>query len=246
LVGLLRLFEARTVNVTVTSPHTGTVLTADIDRGYWRLFADSRYAGYSGTETPVVCAKSATARNDVRVAAEQVPIVAGVGWDFSHARRLVHALDAIDRNRSALGPVFGVPPTILPAQDLPKQFAAQLVTTIWNGDKDRPIFANYWNGTNGWYRVAYNNGARACFKGYPPFGLSDSFATGGFIIWQRHFPIIGRLGARIYELSQLADGDSSAFIKSYYPELGRDASPNNRALTQLMFWPTLVSEDKQN
>jgi len=36
-------------------------------------------------------------------------VVATVGWDFSHARRLVHALDTLERQRAAFAAVFAIP-----------------------------------------------------------------------------------------------------------------------------------------
>ena len=50
-----------------------------------------------------------------------------------------------------------------------------------NGDATQPLFSNYWSGVNGWYRVAYDNGADQCREGYPPYGLTDSFPTGGYL-----------------------------------------------------------------
>lgn len=239
VVGLLELLKARTTTVPLESKSLGRLVGADIDRGFWRLYRDSRYAGYSGAKKPVECSPGKPAQ--AAVPPEEVKIVSTIGWDFSHARRLVHLMDALERNRAALQKVFDVPDPLMPSPDLPRQFAAEMAAAVWTGDREYPLFANYWDGTNGWYRVAYDNGTNTCVEGYPPSGLSDSFTTGGFVVWARHYAVIGELGERIYRLSRSED-DAKArdFIATYYSQLDAKASANNRMLTQLMFWPSLV------
>lgn len=239
IVGLLKLYKARTWQHTLASSRLGRVTVADVDRGYWRLYGDSRSAGYGDAAPPVTCDLNGT-RKRVVVLPDSVPVVDSIGWDFSHARRLVHAMDAIDRNRAALQSAFGVAAADLPSIDLAGQYASQLVVAVWNGDEDRPLFANYWDGTRGWYRVAYDRGEHRCFEGYPPDGLSDAFATGGYAVWRVHHPVIGKLAERLYRLSRQTDADSRQFIETHYQGLADKTSSGSRSLTQLMFWPTLV------
>ncbi len=103
---------------------------------------------------------------------------------------------------------------------------------------------NYWSGANGWYRVGYDNGSGRCVAGYGPHQLSDAFTTGGFVTWQSLYPVIGRLGRRIYAAAE-GDPAQRAFVASYYSGLAGTASPDNRMLTRLMFWPTLVRSGKE-
>lgn len=196
LSALLQFFSARVSIHHNPNSRIGNVDLADIDRGYWRLFADNRYAGYEKEEAPVVClplekdkAKFTTA---VRVSADSVPLRQDIGWDISHARRLVNALDAMDRNRKAIALTFSISEFQLPSSGLTEAFANTLVAVVWNGDTAKPLFSNYWSGANGWYRVAYDsNGAGQCITGYPPYGISDSFLSGGYITWAKFIPSIG-------------------------------------------------------
>lgn len=238
VIGLLELLSRRVVQLPLNSPVIGQAVGADIDRGFWRLYRDSRYAGYEGAEKPAECVAGRPA--SVRVAPDKVRVVDTIGWDFSHARRLVHVTGALERNRAALRQVFDVPDRSMPPVDLPRQFAAQLIAAVWNGDRDQPLFANYWNGTNGWYRVAYDIGLGSCLEGYAPSMLSDAFVTGGFVTWGARYPVIGELGQRVYKLSQSNEPPARQFIETYYGQLAAKASANNRMLTQLMFWPSLV------
>lgn len=243
MVALLRLFQRRLSVQTVQSTRLGDggLTVADLDAGYWRLYPDNRFAGYTGSQKPAVCQPQPEGglRAQVLVEASSVSPVKNLGWDFSHARRLVQVLDALERNRHAVQAWYGLTPDKLPPPDLAKAFAAQLVAGIWNGDTQRPLFANYWGGANGWYRVAYDNGTGACYPGYPPFGLSDSFSTGGYATWGAYYPLIDEIARSIYALADSNDADAVAFIRQYYGGLSA-AAPNTRMVTQLMFWPTLV------
>jgi len=151
-------------------------------------------------------------------------------------------LQALQGNAQALQQVYGLAPAALPPPDLARDFAAQLVAHVWNGDTAAPLFSNYWDGTNGWYRVAYDVGIGRCQPGYPPYGLSDSFTTGGYAVWASHDAVIGDLARTLYRQSQAGTPQETAFIRQHYSGL-LTPSVNNRMVTQLMFWPTLVGRD---
>jgi hypothetical protein len=161
----------------------GDVDLADLDRGYWRLYADNCYAGYEAGLKPVVCLPLQVDKTrfsiEIRVPADKVPQRQNTGWDISHARRLVHALDAMERNRDAMKYVYSLDDAQLLAIGLPVAFTNTLHAVVWNGDASQPLFSNYWSGAIGWYRVAYDNGTGQCREGYSPYGLTDSFPTGG-------------------------------------------------------------------
>ena len=238
---LLQLFKARTSFENVKDPLLGSITTADLDRGFWRLHADNRYAGYTANEKPAICdTKEGSPKAKLVIKAQSVPIVKDIGWDISHARRLVHALDALQKNRVAIQQVYDLRMSELPAPDITKTFAAQLVSRVWNGDKDAPLFANYWSGANGWYRVAYDNGTGRCDTGNPPFGLSDSFATGGYAVWSKVYPVIGELARTIYGMTKAKDSASLSYTEKYFSGMAPRASADTRMLNQLMFWPSLV------
>lgn len=238
LSALLNLFSKRVSVQRITNGNLGATLAttdlAEIDRGFWRLFPGREYAGYDGAEAPIACSPSAM----VRMSPLSVARRDDTGWDFSHARRLVPALDALERNRAAIKPIFSISESQLPSPALPKAFAAMLVNKIWNGNKTSPLFSNYWSGANGWYDAYYSNGE--CSEGFRPFGITDSFPTGGYITWARHYPLIGELGVRLYTLATTAAGTKTAFMTQYYPRLSASAAYESNALAKFMFVPSLV------
>lgn len=242
---LLDLLNVRTLKTTRQVDHRGPeVSLAELDRGFWWRYRDHRYAGYSRREPPVRCVADpddpSQQRMEVVVEAASVPLVADVGWDISHARRVVHVLEALERNRSALTTVWGVSAARIPGTEDVAALARQFRFKVWNQDVDRPLFANYYSGVNGWYRVAYDNGTGRCREGYPPFGLSDSFPTGGYATWAPLEPILGLLGRRLYSLTRSSAEADQAFVAQYYRVLSQRADPRRRALNELMFWPTLI------
>lgn len=248
LASLLRFFALRTSVQPGSEGEDGSGSTADVDVGYWRRYADNRYAGYTSRDKPVVCrpdtSRPGMAVAVTRVGSSQVPLVNTVGWDVSHARRLVHFFDAIERNREAMVRLYGVRNEDLPSRDIMAAFARQLRIRVWNQNPARPLFANYYDGTNGWFRVNYDNGSGECNEGYPPFGMSDSFPTGGYAAWGTFDPPLQDLGRGLYWLMRSGREEDKAFIDTYYSIFGRSEDPNRRHLAELGFWPSLIGTER--
>ena len=242
---LLKAFEARTTLMKGMNRSGQPVELADLDRGFRGLYADNKYASYTGSEKPVTCLKQADGsfKKAVAINPDTVAPAENLGWDISHARRFVHVFDAIERNRAALEKVFGVAPVNLPSEKVMRAFANQLEVNIWNGDVNYPLFTNYWSGANGWFRVAYDIGIDRCMEGYAPFGLTDSFPTGGFASWGRFNSTVRLLGKKIYLSSLSEDTESIRFIEQSYKGLSAK-SPTTKLMTQLMFWPSLIEAEK--
>jgi hypothetical protein len=241
---LLKIFSARISIRHQANSRVGRADLADIDRGYWQYLFDYRYAGYEKEDKPVACRYSEKDKTkydiEIHIPVEKVERRQDTGWDFSHARRLVPALDSLARNRVAISDIWSLGQQQLPSKTLSKDFANTLIAVIWNGDRERPLFANFWSGANGWYRVAYDIGTNQCSEGIQPYGLTDSFPTGGYITWGRYNLTISILGRRIYDLVTSPDGESSSYIAKYFSGISKSASPQMKALTKIMFFPTLV------
>lgn len=253
LTAMLRLFNARISLTNVESPHFGSVKVADMDAGFWRLYSDNRFAGYAGTTPPAVCKPALPSaapaqttgpsrmESHLQVDPSTIRPVQNLGWDISHARRLVQFFDAFTANRHALQAWWDLQHNDLPAPDLPKAFAAQLLTKVWNGDITTPLFTNYWSGAYGWYRVAYDNGTGRCFQGYKPSGLSDSFPTGGYAQWASYYPLLGVVAQSIYKRAQSVKKDDAKFIGDNYAGLVVAKNTNRKLnIQEMMFWPSLI------
>ena len=201
-----------------------------------------RYAGYEKEEKPVVAGSQIKIKPSLYGSTRSLMLckkdrtqagtsVLPVDWCMQ--------LDALRANRVALNISFSGR-WATACHWLTSAFANTLVAVIWNGDTRKPLFSNYWSGANGWFRVAYDNGTGQCREGYPPYGLTDSFPTGGYSTWAQHRPVIGLLGQRLYDLINAPNDTNSPFIMKYYPAFSKLASAQNRALAKIMFFPSLV------
>ena len=240
---LASLVERRTQRTTLTNAGTVELVALDLDVGYRRHYKDHRYAAYQGTDKPAVCEddKDGRLKPVIKVPPDTVPIRADIGWDISHARRLVHYLSALQRNQEAMQSVWQIPMALLPTDATVQGFAIQLIKNVWNQDTERPLFVNYMSGANGWYRVAYDNGTGRCREGYPPYGLTGAFPTGGFVTWGHWVPQLHTLGVRLFELLASDAQSDQEFVQRHYTSLSNQAKPDVRILKQLMFWPTLIA-----
>jgi len=130
-------------------------------------YHDTNYAGDEGSTFP----GWATTGDEAARAPQPGQ---GIGWDMSHGRRFVLLADTV----SALGNA-GIVTSAVSHADL-LALGRQLVLGTWNGDKGTPLFTNFADETNGWYRVNYSN--RAGY-GIPPYGFSNRLVAAGFGYW---------------------------------------------------------------
>ena len=233
-----QLFSQRTV-----VDRTTTSSRASLDPGFWDRRVDHAYAGYEGPVSPVVCIKhNGRLRPVPRNPAILPQPVANMGWDISHARRLVPLFDAVERHGSQALLRYGLEAGNLPSAEVRAAYANQLADVIWNQDPRRPLFTNYWSGANGWYRVAYDPGNGACRIGASPYGLTAAFAQGGFITWGSTHHALGMLGKKIYYLSISTNSADLAWIAMYYPLLAvSDMAPGSMQMGKIQFLPSLIS-----
>lgn len=238
---LMEFFLARISLDRVESRRLGSVMAADLDKGYWRFYPDNSYAGYEEHHPPVSCKGGhASGEVEVHVSPDSVPKRSDTGWDLSHARRLVPALAALERNRAAMQRAYSLREEKMMPTSLPSAFANALVGRVWNGDERHPLFSNYWSGANGWFRVAYGIERGKCREGFAPYGMTGAFLSGGYATWSRYQPMIGRLAKKLYAMAKKPDEKESIFLSEFYPDLMPSASGNKVQLYKLMFLPALV------
>ena len=86
---LLEFFSSRISIRHDPNSSLGNAELADIDRGFWWLYYDNRYAGYESDQKPVVCAPSEAEKTKkvikYNVMSEKVQKRNDTGWDISHA-----------------------------------------------------------------------------------------------------------------------------------------------------------------
>lgn len=239
LSDLVKLYLSRTTILTVNNlvNPSSQISIADLDTGRWRYYKDNRYANYSDPNIkPVQCITDPVTglkSLKVNVPIDSVVIDTEAGWDISHARRFNHFFETFERNKNILLstlPQLSI--EINSVNNIKYQFLNSIIYKIWNQDLERPLFSNFWNGKNGWYRVAYDNGTGKCVEGTPPYGLTDSITGGNYFGLSKYNPQLKKLSEVFYKLSLETNTDTVSFLKSKYPTIANDSS--------LMFWPSIV------
>lgn len=131
---LVALVQKRTVLSLLNAPGGGSVQVADLDAGYWRYYKDNRYAAYEGNEKPAACQTAPDGSKHAVILRhpDTVPIRDDIGWDLSHARRLVHYFNSMYRNRLSFAMIWQVSADRLPDQLVMRGFAQQLANRVWN------------------------------------------------------------------------------------------------------------------
>ena len=142
----------------------------------------SVYAGYMGEQFPTEADK----RKAVTL-----------GWDLSHASRFPYVFTTMHDARSVTGQDW-------PNTEDMRRFANQFAYKNFNKDLNRPLFTNYVDGSNGWYQANVDD-IKIKGRGIPPFGSSLSAPTGGWALWHRFNPDIGKVMASVWKVTRSTD-----------------------------------------
>ena len=154
----LQLIADRLTESELTDFNGNPVTGLNFDLGAWDDHPDHAYTGYDGATSPL--------------GEDEMPAV-NAGWDISHARRFVMVFDSLYRYRDVVDSPF-------PSDDILRGLANQLLYGAFNKDLDAPLFTNFMDGTNGWYRVGYHSETD---PGQEPYYLTAAFITGGYGYW---------------------------------------------------------------
>ena len=156
-------------------------------------YGDYRFSGYTGPQHPDKAGVGAAKGRNV-------------GWDISHARRWVPIFDTFARSHDITGHPF-------PTRGILTAFANQLRWVVFNQSMEQPLFANFMDGTNGWYRVNYN----APSTGTPPSGMSVHALTSGYSFWKQYVPSIAPILNRYLELHSIEQPDTGHYELQILP-----------------------------
>lgn len=200
-VGLARMQQSITTGVVGLDASGHQILGASYFNGDFTNYPDDAFAGDTAGAYP-------TAVDTTRVDS--------IGWDVSHGTRIPVVLRSLYEARSATGSAF---PTAI---DL-EQAANQLAYRVFRGDLARPLFRNFMDGTDGWYRVGYSGRGE---WGYPPstdcniqiqnrpcLGATILPAWGFVAPWS---PRLREIAIGMTALASATDSPTIAFRNRYY------------------------------
>jgi len=139
----IRFFQSKRTDYPETKDFQGRrVGSASYFNGDYTAHSDYDYSGVTSEQFP---------------APSQKKVYAGASWDISHAYRMPVFLRALYENRKATGSQF-------PSYHDLQLVVNQYLYRVFNGNFSRPLFHNYFDGSDGWFRVGFNGPG----FGYPP------------------------------------------------------------------------------
>jgi hypothetical protein len=204
----VRFFQQSRTLYTDTKDLSGrTVQSASYFNGDYADHPETAFSGYVGARFP---------ESSDAVTAPQA------SWDVSHAYRIPVFLRSLSDNRGASGTTF-------PSDEDIRLVTNQYAYRAFNGDLSHPLFHNYFDGTDGWFRVNYLSRTGT---GYPPSTLCDAHTSsrpclsrGAIMAWgllTPWSPDLKRVLNSILALGDATDADHVAFRNRYYY---RDGEP---------------------
>ena len=211
-----QLIESRLKPTALTDFNGNSCQGINVDPGVWKTHPDWRYAGYAGSQFP----ETDPAHPGVPIDPQQYPVPETISFDISHARRYVQVFDTLFHNRPITGQLF-------PSREIMEGLANQIAYGVFNRDFQKPLFTNFFDSTNGWFRVNYSN--RTGF-GYAPWDNSIEWISGGMASWYQYQPDLKKVNDAVWNMIYSEDPTIKTFriahyIKSYYENgvrVGRD------------------------
>jgi hypothetical protein len=193
----VQLLQSRISYSTLKNFDGKTVEGANFDLGAWDDHATYAYAGCSKEKYPALNSFFNIKRRK-----------SGLGWDLSHARRFVHVFEALFKNKKLLHLEF-------PTEEIMEKLANQLLYSVFNRNFKKPLFSNFMDGSNGWYRVGYRG--RIGF-GYGPWDMSIAVLTGGYSLWARYNEDIAKLFCAIHKMLESNDPEIRQHVIAHYEQ----------------------------
>jgi hypothetical protein len=202
--GVLLLKSKRTDYPETKNFRGETVGSSSYFNGDYATHSDAAYSAVGGEAFPSPAQKRA---------------LPDVSWDSSHIYRLAVFLRTMYENRKATGTDF-------PRFEELQAVANQYVYRVFNGNFERPLFHNAFDGSDGWFRVDYNGAG----VGYPPSAFCDvrnpkrpCLTVGEVVGWgELAFanPDLDQLEKSLIQMGFRTDAATRDFLARYYGSAG--------------------------
>jgi hypothetical protein len=96
-----------------------------------------------------------------------------------------------------------------------KRLSNQLLYKVFNKEFNTPLFSNYMDGSNGWYRVGY---AKKKGFGYMPSDMSIAILTGGYGFWAPYNTDINKMYTAIIKMLNSTIPSVKQHVKQHYEQ----------------------------
>lgn len=190
-VGVQRFQASRTLTKDASGRTCASYFSGDYEQ-----HEDMEYARYEGEAFPTPTQKAKPQ---------------GVSWHISHFSLIPTFLWSLFQNRSATGVDF-------PQQADIEHIGNQYAFHVFEGDYQKPLFRNFFDGSDGWYRVSYqgrsNYGiapSRYCNMSDPSHGCTTIAGIYSWGLLASIDPDIARVQTALIDLARSSDSSIACF-----------------------------------
>lgn len=187
---------------TLTRDASGRICASYFNGDYDQL-EDMEYARYEGETFPTLAQKARPQ---------------GVSWDISHFSLIPMFLWSLFENQNATGVDF-------PQQTDIEQIGNQYAFHVFEGDYKRPLFKNFFDGSDGWFRVSYQGRAnygiapsRYCNMSDPSHGCATIAGIYSWGLLASVNPGIARVQTALIDLALSSDPSIACFESGCFRE----------------------------
>ena len=130
-----------------------------------------------------------------------------IGLDVAHGDRVLYFLEMLNATKQHFSFSF-------PTKKEMKMFSDGFLYNVFSGDDKHPIFKNYMDGSNGWFRVNYDS--REGY-GYAPFSIGSIGAVqGGYPRLAKYNKRISTIFIALYHALHSEKKEDRHFIHTFY------------------------------
>lgn len=187
---------------TLTKDASGRICASYFD-GDYDQHEDMEYARYEGETFPTPAQKDKPH---------------GVSWDISHFSLIPMFLWSLFENRRATGVDF-------PRQADMEHIGNQYAFHVFEGDYEKPLFRNFFDGSDGWYRVSYQGRAnygiapsRYCKMSDPSRACTTIAGIYSWGLLGSIDPDIARVQTAVIDLARSSDPSIACFEAGCFRE----------------------------
>jgi len=160
--------------------------------GSWYGHPDYNYSEYNGSTFPQE---------------NKLKSHPSVGIDVAHGSRVLYLLEMIKENKNKFNIEF-------PSDNDMKMFTDGFFYKVFNQNFQKPLFKNYMNGSNGWFRVNYSS--RKGY-GYAPYQIGSSGALlGGYPRLAKYNKKLETIFTLLFKKFNSTKKEDQKFIHKYY------------------------------
>jgi hypothetical protein len=160
--------------------------------GAWYGHPDYYYSNYNGSTFPKK---------------ENLNSNPSVGMDVAHGSRVIYLLEMLTENRNKFDIKF-------PTQNDMKMFTDAFLYKVFNQNYQKPLFKNYMDGSNGWFRVNYESKKG---YGYAPYSIGSFGAIlGGYPRLAKYNKKLETIFKILFKKFNSSKKEERAFIHQFY------------------------------